>query len=116
MSPDSSADYVSRLHKGQAACLNRLQTLADSGGSSGEEGTLDISPVPYFDMEVAGVYPLRCWYSCVSCIDGGVELVSLHPDVALFLSCPSARSLCVVRLTRTASRLRIALVGGSLLR
>eukprot|EP00904_Undaria_pinnatifida_P003458 jgi/Undpi1/13112/HiC_scaffold_8.g02774.m1 len=53
------ADYVSRLHKGQAACLQRLQKLADGKGVGGGAGTLDVSPVPFFDMEVAGVYPLR---------------------------------------------------------
>ena len=58
---DSSvgADYVSRLHKGQAACLQRVQKLADGKGVNGGRGKLDISPVPFFDMEVAGVYPLR---------------------------------------------------------
>lgn len=55
ISPDSSAEYVSRLHKGQAACLNRLGKLADKD----ESGSLDISPVQFFDMEVTGVYPLR---------------------------------------------------------
>lgn len=58
---DSSvgADYVSRLHKGQAACLERLRKLADGKNVGGGGGNLDISPVPFFDMEVAGVYPLR---------------------------------------------------------
>lgn len=59
VSPDSGPDYVSRLHKGQAACIDRLQKLADGTTGGGKEGTLDISPVPFFDMEVAGVYPLR---------------------------------------------------------
>lgn len=54
VSSDSGPEYVSRLHKGQAACIDRLQKLADR-----KEGALDISPVPFFDMEVAGVYPLR---------------------------------------------------------
>eukprot|EP00752_Nemacystus_decipiens_P006686 g6013.t1 len=54
VSPDSGPEYVSRLHKGQTACIDRLQKLADGKG-----GKLDISPVPFFDMEVAGVYPLR---------------------------------------------------------
>ncbi|CAM9691052.1 unnamed protein product [Scytosiphon promiscuus] len=55
VSPDSSPEYVARLHKGQSACIKRLQKLADGTG----DGTLDVSPVPFFDMEVAGVYPLR---------------------------------------------------------
>lgn len=61
VSPDASAEYVARLHKGQAACIQRLERLADGrgDGEEGEEGKLDISPVPFFDMEVAGVYPLR---------------------------------------------------------
>ena len=54
VSPDSGPEYVSRLHKGQAACIDRLRRLADGKG-----GALEISPVPFFDMEVAGVYPLR---------------------------------------------------------
>lgn len=62
VSPDSGPEYVARLHKGQAACIDRLQRLADGTTATGggkDEGTLDISPVPFFDMEVAGVYPLR---------------------------------------------------------
>lgn len=55
VSADASAEYLSRLHKGQTVCLDRLKKLADKDG----EGSLDISPVQFFDMEVAGVYPLR---------------------------------------------------------
>ena len=69
VSPGANAEYVARLHKGQAACIQRLQRLAD-GNVGGEEGggeKLDVSPVPFFDMEVAGVYPLRCGDSVTWC-------------------------------------------------
>ncbi|CAN0365115.1 unnamed protein product, partial [Ectocarpus sp. 12 AP-2014] len=59
VSPDSGPEYVARLHKGQSACIDRLQKLADGAAGGAADGALDISPVPYFDMEVAGVYPLR---------------------------------------------------------
>ncbi|CAN0314600.1 unnamed protein product [Ectocarpus sp. 12 AP-2014] len=59
VSPDSGPEYVARLHKGQSACISRLQKLADGAAGGTADGALDISPVPYFDMEVAGVYPLR---------------------------------------------------------
>lgn len=44
----------------------------------GKEGTLDISPVPFFDMEVAGVYPLRWAGSGPSPNPGGPKAI-LNP-------------------------------------
>jgi arsenite-transporting ATPase len=42
--------YLQRLARGQEACLQKLTSVATG---------LEVSRVPYFDMEVAGVYPLR---------------------------------------------------------
>ncbi|CAN0206159.1 unnamed protein product [Ectocarpus sp. 6 AP-2014] len=71
VSPDSGPEYVARLHKGQSACIGRLQKLADGAAGAAADGALDISPVPYFDMEVAGVYPLR--YLGTAAYGGGNE-------------------------------------------
>lgn len=57
--PESTAEYVARLHKGQVQCLDRLRRFIDGSAGKAGGGTLDVSQVPFFDMEVAGVYPLR---------------------------------------------------------
>ncbi|CAM9203581.1 unnamed protein product [Chrysoparadoxa australica] len=47
--PDAQESYLQRLRHGQDHCLEELERIQG----------LELSKVPYFDMEVAGVYPLR---------------------------------------------------------
>ena len=50
--PDAEEAYVTQLAKGQATCLGELRELAD-------RSLVDVTEVPFFDVEVRNVYGLR---------------------------------------------------------
>jgi hypothetical protein len=44
VSPSATGDYLKRVHRGQEACMQRLEAI------QGSDAGLKISKVPFFDM------------------------------------------------------------------